>query len=174
MLFPTIAAQRLKSSCPGDYPYQLTGINPPLTRIADSLRQCLLLAAFACILRPTNVLVWMTLASFAWLRTSWSQRTILAREVLVCGSATSILDLCYFESADTYCTDRQCWQCRLSQTVFSTESGHSPRFGFCTSILRSPWRSFTAAMIGTITCRRDIRSCSPLCCLLQPSVSTKH
>ncbi|OQE07604.1 hypothetical protein PENVUL_c013G04430 [Penicillium vulpinum] len=51
------------------------------------LRQCLPLAAFACILRPTNILVWATLASLAWLRTSWSQRKILIFEVILCGSA---------------------------------------------------------------------------------------
>lgn len=58
----------------------------PLTRIAHSLRQCLCLAALACILRPTNILIWATLATIAWLRTSWSQRKVLIREVLLCGS----------------------------------------------------------------------------------------
>ncbi|KAJ5579759.1 uncharacterized protein N7459_005744 [Penicillium hispanicum] len=57
-----------------------------LMRVMHSLRQCLVLAAVACILRPTNVLVWATLASFAWLRTSWSQRKVLVREVLACGT----------------------------------------------------------------------------------------
>ncbi|KAJ6138150.1 GPI mannosyltransferase [Penicillium samsonianum] len=51
------------------------------------LHQCLPLAALACILRPTNILVWATLAGLAWLRTSWSQRKILIFEVIVCGSA---------------------------------------------------------------------------------------
>ncbi|KAJ6136541.1 hypothetical protein N7512_001701 [Penicillium capsulatum] len=50
-----------------------------------SLRQCLSLAAFACILRPTNVLIWVTLAGVAWFRSSWNQRKILVREVLICG-----------------------------------------------------------------------------------------
>lgn len=56
-----------------------------LTHIAHSLRQCLSLAALACILRPTNILIWATLATVAWLRTSWSQRKVLVREVLLCG-----------------------------------------------------------------------------------------
>ncbi|KAJ5681958.1 uncharacterized protein N7477_001898 [Penicillium maclennaniae] len=51
-----------------------------------SLRQCLCLAAFACILRPTNILIWATLASVAWLRIFWLQRKVLVREVLLCGS----------------------------------------------------------------------------------------
>jgi hypothetical protein len=49
------------------------------------LHQCLPLAALACILRPTNILVWATLGSVAWLRTSWAQRRILVGEVIVCG-----------------------------------------------------------------------------------------
>ncbi|KAJ5980296.1 GPI mannosyltransferase [Penicillium waksmanii] len=55
--------------------------------LLSSLRQCLLLSALACILRPTNVLIWATLASIAWFRNSWAIRTILAREVVICGSA---------------------------------------------------------------------------------------
>ncbi|KAH8428479.1 putative glycosylphosphatidylinositol-alpha 1,2 mannosyltransferase [Aspergillus melleus] len=51
------------------------------------LRQCLSLAALACILRPTNGLIWVSLASVAWLRGSWAQRKTLIREVLICGSA---------------------------------------------------------------------------------------
>ncbi|KAK9583033.1 glycosylphosphatidylinositol anchor biosynthesis [Aspergillus fumigatus] len=51
------------------------------------LRQCLSLAAVACILRPTNILIWMGLASVAWFRTSWDRRAILVREVLLCGCA---------------------------------------------------------------------------------------
>ncbi|CAG7922728.1 unnamed protein product [Penicillium olsonii] len=52
-----------------------------------SLHQCLPLAALACILRPTNVLVWATLASVAWARTTWAQRRILIAEVIICGSS---------------------------------------------------------------------------------------
>ena len=60
----------------------------PLTCIAYSLRQCLCLAALACILRPTNILIWATLATVAWRQTGWSQRRVLIREVLFCGSVT--------------------------------------------------------------------------------------
>ncbi|KAF4768469.1 hypothetical protein HAV15_002183 [Penicillium sp. str.  len=49
--------------------------------------KCLPLAALACILRPTNILVWATLAGLAWLRTSWPQRKILIFEAIICGSA---------------------------------------------------------------------------------------
>lgn len=55
------------------------------TDAACSLHQCLPLAALACILRPTNILVWATLAGLAWLRTSWPQRKILIFEAIVCG-----------------------------------------------------------------------------------------
>ncbi|KAJ5923460.1 GPI mannosyltransferase [Penicillium verhagenii] len=55
-------------------------------RVLLSLRKCLSLAAVACILRPTNIIIWITLAALAWLRISWSLRTILVREVLLCGS----------------------------------------------------------------------------------------
>ncbi|MCJ1406700.1 hypothetical protein MMC19_000767 [Ptychographa xylographoides] len=79
-----------------------------------SLRQCLLLAAVACVLRPTNVLIWACLACFAllrittcdrllsfgwtklllWIRVSSislyrankTERTILIRETAICGS----------------------------------------------------------------------------------------
>lgn len=61
-------------------------IKSPLTRIACSLRQCLCLAGLASILRPTNILIWATLASVAWLRSFWSQRKMLVREALLCGS----------------------------------------------------------------------------------------
>ncbi|OQE22402.1 hypothetical protein PENSTE_c010G08826 [Penicillium steckii] len=54
--------------------------------LLSSFRQCLLLAALACILRPTNVLIWVTLAGIAWLRSSWGRRMILVREALICGS----------------------------------------------------------------------------------------
>jgi phosphatidylinositol glycan class B len=68
----------------------------PLTRIAHRLRRCLCLAALAFILRPTNILIWATLATVAWLRTSWSQRKVLIREVLLCGSVgfLNLFNLC--------------------------------------------------------------------------------
>ncbi|PLB35672.1 putative glycosylphosphatidylinositol-alpha 1,2 mannosyltransferase [Aspergillus candidus] len=58
---------------------------------AGSLRRCLWLAALACILRPTNVLVWMTLASVAWFRSTWTGRKVLTRVALLCGSSTLAL-----------------------------------------------------------------------------------
>lgn len=64
-------------------------LNQPLMR--HSLRRCLLLAALACILRPTNVLIWATLASIACLRSSWDRRLILLREALICGYAILLL-----------------------------------------------------------------------------------
>ncbi|KAL4739885.1 Alg9-like mannosyltransferase family-domain-containing protein [Aspergillus similis] len=51
------------------------------------LRQCLLLAAFACILRPTNIIIWIGLASVALYRSTWGERQTLAREALICGSS---------------------------------------------------------------------------------------
>ena len=49
------------------------------------LRQCLPLAALACILRPTNILIWMSLSSVALFRGSWATRMVLVREVVLCG-----------------------------------------------------------------------------------------
>lgn len=40
------------------------------------LRRCLLLAALACILRPTNVLIWMCIACFTVLRTATKGRML--------------------------------------------------------------------------------------------------
>ncbi|KAJ5772690.1 hypothetical protein N7520_003219 [Penicillium odoratum] len=51
-----------------------------------NLRRCLSLAAVACILRPTNVIIWVALAGVVWLRGSWDQRKNLVREALLCGS----------------------------------------------------------------------------------------
>ncbi|KAL4804404.1 Alg9-like mannosyltransferase family-domain-containing protein [Aspergillus unguis] len=51
------------------------------------LRQCLLLAAFACIFRPTNVIIWIILASVALNKSNWTERLVLAREALLCGSS---------------------------------------------------------------------------------------
>ncbi|OJJ64197.1 hypothetical protein ASPSYDRAFT_84219 [Aspergillus sydowii CBS 593.65] len=55
------------------------------------LRQCLLLAAFACILRPTNVIIWISLAVGVLLQSTWTQRLVLAREALLCGSSVLAL-----------------------------------------------------------------------------------
>ncbi|KAL2870369.1 putative glycosylphosphatidylinositol-alpha 1,2 mannosyltransferase [Aspergillus lucknowensis] len=51
------------------------------------LRQCLLLAAFAGILRPTNVIIWIVLGGVAFYRSTWTKKQTLAREALFCGSA---------------------------------------------------------------------------------------
>lgn len=56
-----------------------------LIRWPCRLRLCLCLAALACILRPTNVLVWMTLASVLLHRGTWDIRTTLIRESIICG-----------------------------------------------------------------------------------------
>ncbi|KAJ5889126.1 hypothetical protein N7504_009936 [Penicillium tannophilum] len=58
------------------------------TELLRNLRRCLSLAAVACVLRPTNIIIWLALAAVAWLRGSWDQRKILVREVLFCGSST--------------------------------------------------------------------------------------
>ncbi|KAL4955936.1 Alg9-like mannosyltransferase family-domain-containing protein [Aspergillus filifer] len=50
-----------------------------------NLRKCLLLAALACILRPTNVIIWIVLASAALHKSTWADRQVLAREALFCG-----------------------------------------------------------------------------------------
>ncbi|GAB0133571.1 glycosylphosphatidylinositol anchor biosynthesis [Epichloe bromicola] len=59
-----------------------------------SLRRSLCLAALAIILRPTNVLIWATIAGMALTRVSlkgtspvtWSMVFVLAREAILCGS----------------------------------------------------------------------------------------
>ena len=53
--------------------------------MACRLRLCLCLAALACILRPTNILVWITLASVLLHRSTWDARKILIREGIICG-----------------------------------------------------------------------------------------
>ncbi|KAH8700276.1 putative mannosyltransferase [Talaromyces proteolyticus] len=57
-----------------------------LTVALPSLRKSLLLAAFACVLRPTNVLVWACLAGFAMYYGPKSITPILIRETVLCGS----------------------------------------------------------------------------------------
>lgn len=41
----------------------------------------------ACILRPTNILIWATLASLVLYRNTWEVQTTLVREGVICGSA---------------------------------------------------------------------------------------
>lgn len=51
----------------------LTRVRPSLT--VDSLRYCLVSAAVACILRPTNILLWIPLVTFPLYRLGgWSAR----------------------------------------------------------------------------------------------------
>ncbi|KAB8239591.1 putative glycosylphosphatidylinositol-alpha 1,2 mannosyltransferase [Aspergillus alliaceus] len=64
------------------------------------LRYCLILAAIACMLRPTNILIWMSLAGVAWLRSTWRGRAIFYREVLLCGvsvlTLSAVLDRLFY------------------------------------------------------------------------------
>ncbi|KAE8550688.1 hypothetical protein EYB25_006916 [Talaromyces marneffei] len=53
----------------------------------SSLRKCLLLAALACVLRPTNIIIWACMAGFAVYQRPWLTVFILARESIFCGSA---------------------------------------------------------------------------------------
>ncbi|PTU24169.1 hypothetical protein P175DRAFT_0427956 [Aspergillus ochraceoroseus IBT 24754] len=57
------------------------------------LRRCLLLAAFACILRPTNIIIWICLATAVLYRSSWASRKILVREAVLCGSTVLAISL---------------------------------------------------------------------------------
>ena len=52
---------------------------------SGSLRVSLLLAAFATLLRPTNLLIWLPLAAVLMWRLSNSQRIRASVEALVCG-----------------------------------------------------------------------------------------
>ncbi|KAH7125283.1 Alg9-like mannosyltransferase family-domain-containing protein [Dendryphion nanum] len=51
------------------------------------LRMSLVLAACACILRPTNVLIWLPVSLPTLWQTSSRQRYLLVREISICGSA---------------------------------------------------------------------------------------
>ncbi|RAL16058.1 putative glycosylphosphatidylinositol-alpha 1,2 mannosyltransferase [Aspergillus homomorphus CBS 101889] len=55
--------------------------------VLNRLRRCLPLAAFACILRPTNVLIWLVLAGVVLYRNTWERRRLLAQEAVLWGSA---------------------------------------------------------------------------------------
>lgn len=56
-----------------------------LTVALPSLRKCLLLAALACVLRPTNILVWACLAGFAVYQSPKTVSLVLVREAILCG-----------------------------------------------------------------------------------------
>ncbi|KAL5336602.1 Alg9-like mannosyltransferase family-domain-containing protein [Aspergillus crustosus] len=64
------------------------------------LRLCLGLTAVACILRPTNLIIWIILASVALYRSAWRDRLILAREAALLGSSvlalTFLLDRLFY------------------------------------------------------------------------------
>lgn len=63
-------------------PYTCT----PIGRLNSCrLRVSLLLAAIACILRPTNILIWLPLAAPTFWHASKRLRYILAREIVFCG-----------------------------------------------------------------------------------------
>ncbi|KAI0840537.1 glycosyltransferase family 22 protein [Hypoxylon sp. FL0890] len=67
----------------------------------NSLRLCLILAAFAVLLRPTNVLIWLAIATLALTRATLSGKSpltrgnllVVYREVLFCGSLVLGLSL---------------------------------------------------------------------------------
>ncbi|KAF2279667.1 uncharacterized protein EI97DRAFT_430697 [Westerdykella ornata] len=70
---------------------------PPAAHILSplyQLRLSLLLAAFACILRPTNALVWLAVSVPTLWQSSTRLRYVLAREAFICGSAVLALSLC--------------------------------------------------------------------------------
>ncbi|KUL88447.1 hypothetical protein ZTR_05504 [Talaromyces verruculosus] len=58
-----------------------------LTVALSSLRKCLLFAALACVLRPTNIIIWACIAGFAAYQCPRSSVFILVRESILCGSA---------------------------------------------------------------------------------------
>ncbi|KAF2200450.1 hypothetical protein GQ43DRAFT_73199 [Delitschia confertaspora ATCC 74209] len=64
------------------------------------LRVSLLLAAVACILRPTNLLIWLCISIPTLWRGSTPQSYVLIREILFCGSAVlacaALLDRLYY------------------------------------------------------------------------------
>ncbi|KAL4936359.1 hypothetical protein BDV06DRAFT_205224 [Aspergillus oleicola] len=66
----------------------------------SNLRRCLLLAAFACVLRPTNVIIWIVLATAALRKSTWMERQVLAREALLCGlsilGVSAVLDRFFY------------------------------------------------------------------------------
>ncbi|ORY12229.1 Alg9-like mannosyltransferase family-domain-containing protein [Clohesyomyces aquaticus] len=83
---------RLKSASAADARGSQTQSNKPIAGKESlgplpRLRLSLLLAAFACILRPTNLLIWLTISFPTLWNASSRQRYILIREVFLCGSA---------------------------------------------------------------------------------------
>jgi len=67
------------------------------------LHSSLFLAAFACVLRPTNILIWLCVGLFATITArTWAARVLLLRQALICGSVvfviSSIADRFYYEA----------------------------------------------------------------------------
>ncbi|KAE8344125.1 hypothetical protein BDV24DRAFT_160673 [Aspergillus arachidicola] len=93
---PTVQPRRNTRSTTRDTGLDSTGDGAVVVR----LRKCLTLAALACILRPTNILIWVGLAGVAWFQSAWRERTILCREVLLCGvsvlTGSVVLDRLYY------------------------------------------------------------------------------
>ncbi|KAI9724516.1 MAG: hypothetical protein M1812_000584 [Candelaria pacifica] len=62
----------------------------------------LTLAAMACVLRPTNLLLWLSLAGFGLLRANVRTTAILIREALLCGSLvlvfSALVDRLYYQA----------------------------------------------------------------------------
>ncbi|MCJ1397091.1 glycosylphosphatidylinositol anchor biosynthesis [Xylographa trunciseda] len=64
------------------------------------LRRCLVLAAVACVLRPTNLLIWACLACFSLFHATRTERIVLIRETAICGSlvltVSALFDRLYY------------------------------------------------------------------------------
>ncbi|KAM5465552.1 glycosylphosphatidylinositol anchor biosynthesis [Microsporum audouinii] len=81
------------------WPWQWSLSRRPLSDDVTRLRKCLVLASLACILRPTNTIIWFSLAvslAYTTLRQGWGSHPwtkslaplfILVRECFICGSA---------------------------------------------------------------------------------------
>ncbi|PYH92851.1 hypothetical protein BO71DRAFT_382652 [Aspergillus ellipticus CBS 707.79] len=61
--------------------------------VHTKFRMCLPFAALACILRPTNILIWITLATFVLRRSNRERQTMLACEAAIVGSAVLAVSL---------------------------------------------------------------------------------
>ncbi len=150
------------------------------------LRRCLLLAALACILRPTNVLIWICFACFAVLRIVtrakmlslpwegmqiWVQLTFpvllpptkkerltLLREVIFCGYGTT-KPTRVGNTADFLHPGPSFCCSQPSSTDFTTSNGPSRHSASYTSISPNPLQYFTAVIIGIIMFPKDTPCC---------------
>ncbi|KAL1852206.1 glycosylphosphatidylinositol anchor biosynthesis [Paecilomyces lecythidis] len=64
----------------------ITDEEPEERNESGSLRKCLLLAALACLLRPTNIIIWIILTGFMLSRATRRECLILVREATIWGS----------------------------------------------------------------------------------------